>query len=357
MKQPKYMVVSDRNERLTGGREIGRGKFIVERANAGAFLAQSEHLNIEPWRGFSRLYDIRPGDTVLFVRPGGYGDLLFCTPVFRKLKALGCRIQVACWPEFATVLEANPDIDGLVPYPVPVEIWEAAGRHVWLERIFEDGVESPAETFTTHATDLIARACGLELEDKSMRYDVTTGERKWVAREYPKGARARVGIQLHASAKNRSYPWGHLQVLAALLAKDGHEVMLMGSPGSVKDCEGPFVNLTAANLTFRMTCAIIETCDAMVTPDSSLCHIAGALGIPTVALYGPFLSQTRTQYSPSVKAINGKAPCAPCMHHDNTGIAWPAGCPGWETGRCAALDNIPPALVAAQVSHMIETGK
>ena len=356
MNEPQYLMESRARERMLNGQTVERGTFVVERQNAGAMLAQSRNLSIRPFDLFyrpARHEAIDPGSTVLFVRPGGYGDLLFCTPVFRRLKEMGCRVEVACFPQFAPILEANTDIYGLVPYPVPVEIWKAADHHVWLERILEDGVDGIPETLTWHATDLIAKACGLKLEDKSMRYDVTPGEAKWVKREYPHRGKPRVGIQLHASALNRSYPWKHLQVLAGLLAAEHFEVMLFGAPGSVPECEGPFVNLTAHNLTMRMSCAIVATCDAMVTPDSSLCHVAAALNIPTVALYGPFLSQTRTRYSPSVRAVNGKAPCAPCTFHDNTGVPWPAGCPGWKTGMCAALENIPPALIAAQVSCMI----
>ncbi len=354
MNKPEYLVVSEKRETLTSGMMMERGIFVAERQPAGAFLNQSRELSLRPFGNTAfNPPPIEPGDTVLIVRPGGFGDLLFLTPVIRRLNRMGCKVEVASLPQYAVVLEANTDIYGLVPYPVPLDVWHGARVHVWLERILEDGVDSVTETITSNAIDLIAKACGIEITDKSMRYDVTPGESKWVKREYPSRGKPRVGIQLHASAPNRSYPWRHLQILAALLADEGKEVMLFGSPGSLPECEGPFVNLTANGLTFRQSCAVLSTCDAMVAPDSSLCHVAGALGIPTVALYGPFLSQTRTKYATSVHAINGKAPCAPCNFHDNVGRAWPAGCPGWKTGCCAALENIPPALVAAQVSYMI----
>ena len=357
MNEPEYVIVCPERETLRhAGLTVEQGTFVLERNNAGEFLTQTRKLAVKP---FMRPYrpavklGIRAGDTVLFVRPGGFGDLLFCTPVFRHLASIGCRVVVACLPRFAAALESNPDVWRVAPYPVPVEVWDGAEKHVWLENILEDGVSNEAETFTTPAVDLIARAVGVEIEDKTLRYVVTDEERGWAERVYPKKGKHRVAIQIEASARNRTYPFHNLQVVAGLLAQAGFEVVLFGAPGAIAKVEGPFVNLTADNLTFRQSCAVLSTCDAAVAPDSSLCHVAGALSIPTVATYGPFLLQTRVSYAPSIHAINGRAECAPCNHHGNDGRAWPPGCPGWQTGKCAALDNIPPALISAQVEYML----
>jgi len=357
MTKPEYMIVCPEREKLEpSGLELEQGTFVVERSNAGQFLSQSRKLAVRPFmRPFrsAREGGIRAGDTVLFVRPGGFGDLLFCTPIFRHLAEVGCRVVVACLPRFAPVLEWNPDVWQVSPYPVPVDVWDAADKHVWLENILEDGVGSVAETFTAAAVDLIARLAGVEPEDKTLRYVVTVEEAHWARMTYPMTPKKRVGIQVEASEKCRTYPFQNVQVVAGLLAQEGFEVLLFGRPGLIKKCEGPFLNLTADNLTFRESCAVLAGCDAMVTPDSSLCHVAGALGIPTVATYGPFLGQTRVSYAPSVHAINGRAACAPCNHHASSGLAWPSGCPGWQTGRCAALENIPPELIAAKIAHLI----
>jgi ADP-heptose:LPS heptosyltransferase len=357
MRTPEYLLIVPIRETLPSGTVLEEGTFLVEKINAAGMLAESEHAEIHPIMGdIYKAPPVLPGENVLIVRPGGYGDLLFCTPLCRSLKSMGCDVTVACFSEYGAILEQNPDVDEIIPYPVPLETWMEFDRHVWLEHVIERGVSNIAETYTTHAIDLIAAAAHVEVYDKSMRYDVTPEELRWALDTYPKTDR-RVAIQLNASALNRSYPWSHLQTMAGLIAMDGHEVMLMGLPGMLKGCDTPFRNLTADGLTFRQSCAVLATCDAAVTPDSALCHVAGALGIPTVALYGPFLSQTRTAYSPSVIALNGKADCAPCTHHSSASQPWPAGCPGWKTGRCAALENIPPALVAAQVNHMIESAE
>jgi heptosyltransferase-2 len=203
-----------------------------------------------------------------------------------------------------------------------------------------------------NAVDMIATAAGVTMTDKTMRYVVTEAEAKEAEAAFPLTEKPRVGIQVQASAKNRSYPFEALMKVGNDLLQEGCEVFLFASPGTVRS-DKEFVNLSELKLNFRQSSAVLQTCDAMVTPDSALCHVAGALGIPTVALFGPFPAAIRTAYQKSVFAIDGHAPCAPCHHHDNTGLAWPDGCPGWKTEKCAALANIDPKRVVREVMKRI----
>lgn len=287
---------------------------------------------------------------ILVVRPGGYGDVLFCTATLRALKEMhpSARIVFACLKPYADALGNNPDVDEVVPYPVPVEFWNRATHHLWLENVIEDG----PETITTHAVDLIAAAAGVELVDKTMVYVNSDVETAWAKERFPRIDKPRVGIQVQASALNRTYPFEALEKVAANLVVAGCEVFLFGNPGSLES-DDRYVNLSALNLTFRQSGAVVETCDVMITPDSSLCHVAAALNIPTVALFGPFPSRLRTAYQPSVYAIDGYAPCSPCHHHEGSGQPWPKDCPGWKTNKCAALANIDPARIVKKTLALV----
>jgi len=357
MNNPKYLLVTEQAIGI-----FPAGRHVVERLHAARLMSMTAEADIQRLDAEDylplRVVGVEPRDTVLFVRPGGFGDLLFLTPTLRALKAQNpyCRIVVSCFPAYAPALAGNPDVDEVVAYPVPLDLWKSADSHVWLERILEDD----PETLTTSAVEMIAAEAGVEVENLTMRYEVTEEERAWAAGAYPRrqgagggehgGSRfkPRVGIQVQSSATNRDYPFEHLEKVANELLAKGCEVFLMGNPDSVQ-ADGEFVNLTKDKLNFRQSGAVVETCDAFLAPDSALCHVAAALDIPTVALFGPFPSRLRTIHQPSVRAIDGKAPCAPCHHHENTGKAWPEGCPGWKTDRCAALANIDPKRVAKAV--------
>jgi len=347
MNIPKYVAVIPRQIGL-----LDKGRFVLEREHAAVLLGRFPEIDLERTDFYRPLRDSDPESeaSILFVRPGGFGDLLFITPTFRELKRLypRCTIKVSCAGKFEPALRENPDVDGIVPYPVPVEDWEAADHHVWLERILEDG-ESAGKL---NAIDLIASAAGVSPDDKTMRFELSEMERSMALECYPKTDKPRVGIQVEASALNRTYPGELLVKVAGNLAASGCEVFLFGV-GDHIEAAPEFVNLAKINPTFRQSCAILATCNAVLAPDSSLLHVAGALGIPALGLFGPFQSALRVKYAKSITAIDGHAPCAPCHHHAGNGIDWPEGCPGIEKGRCQALANIDPKRIVKTIYRLL----
>lgn len=348
MNHPKY--IADFSEQVG---ILKRGRFIVERSMAGVALQRFsgvEIFRLETYRPLRIEPEMDPKGTILFVRPGGHGDMLFLTPTLRalKLKYPKCKIQVACHDNFAPVLHHNPDVDQILPYPVPENAWMEADRHVWLERILEDG----KEPLQVNAIDLIAMAAGVKLEDKTIRLELTPLEKSAALQAYPKTELPRVGIQVEASVVSRDYPPESLIKVAYKLRSEGCEVMLFGYSDRI-EADPEFINLTKLKLEYRQSCALVDTCDAFIAPDSSLCHVAGALGIPTVGLYGPFPARLRTAYQATTVAIDGFAPCAPCHHHGGSGLEWPSECPGNKTGQCAALANIDPKRVIATVMRLL----
>jgi heptosyltransferase-2 len=58
-------------------------------------------------------------------------------------------------------------------------------------------------------------------------------------------------------------------------------------------------------------CAIVGSMDALVTGDTMAMHVAIALGVPVVAIFGPTVPQEIAIYGPGRKVVSG-AECAPC---------------------------------------------
>ncbi|NQU08156.1 MAG: glycosyltransferase family 9 protein [Candidatus Abyssubacteria bacterium] len=57
---------------------------------------------------------------------------------------------------------------------------------------------------------------------------------------------------------------------------------------------------------------IIDRCHYFVTTDSGLGHIANALGIPTLAIFGPANSNRTGPYGAGNVVVRKKLPCSPC---------------------------------------------
>lgn len=63
-------------------------------------------------------------------------------------------------------------------------------------------------------------------------------------------------------------------------------------------------------------CALIKSCNLFVGNDSGLLHIANALSIPSVGIFGPSSAEQVLSYkNKNIMIINHKVPCSPCYVH------------------------------------------
>lgn len=285
---------------------------------------------------------------VLISRTGGFGDILFCTPLVRELQAQGLEVSFSCVPHYHDAL-AGVGVE-FVPYPLTMSAVADYGRVIWLEGVIEF-----AHDPSTHAVDLVAEAAGEMLtQGKHCSYRVAPADAEWANQKYPRTEAKRIGVQLAASAVSRTYPRELMMTALSELLRRGYEVFLFGRPGEIQiNTPHPrLINTSADAPSFARSCAALATCDAVLAPDSALCHVAGALDLPTVAVYAAFPWKARTAYAPSVKALTGHLPCAPCAWHGRSG-PFPAGGPCFKTGRCEALATISPERVVRELEKSV----
>ncbi len=303
-------------------------------------------------------------------RVGGFGDIILMTPLLRELKRRWpkCVLHFSCMNHYGVVLAGLDYIDACIGYPIPQAL--LATYDAWI--FFENAIERNPRAEKMHMTDLFGEIAGFKgtvrdlsllgkgqpaIVDKKPDYKVSENEMIWVMEQYPRiNSKRRVCVQISASGKCRVYPVQKMGEALAMLIKKGWEVMLLGAKGDVvgiKDTPD-LRNLAAAGLTFRQSCAVINNSDAFIGSDSALLHIAGALGIPAVGLYGPFPADLRTRYCPTTVALSGKGSCAPCFHHHNPtlGNDFPDNCPSRSRGLCQVLEKIAPDDIVRNVERI-----
>ncbi len=66
-------------------------------------------------------------------------------------------------------------------------------------------------------------------------------------------------------------------------------------------------------LSLRASVGVLSFCDYFVTNDSGLMHIAAALGVPTIAIFGSTDPVATGPRSPKAIVIKHQIPCAPCF--------------------------------------------
>lgn len=292
---------------------------------------------------------------ILAIRHGAFGDLLFLTPIFSEIKNRwsDAEISICCAKKYSEAVVNNPDISAVINYPIKLS--EAKNFDAIINFVYSD--EHEKKNNKTHIIDLFAELAGLTITNKKLKLPIPDYEINKMFVKYIRTKRTRIGIQVFASNNIRSYPFFLFEKLIDKLWEKGYEIFLFGSQNQIPlSSKDRLINFTEFNPSpsFIESASIMKTCDLFIAPDSSLCHVAGALEIPTIALFGPFPSELRTAHAHSIKSIEGKGDCAPCFHHTFNGKQFPEGMPCEEKGYCSVLANIDPEIILMEIEEKVE---
>lgn len=333
--------------------ELPAGRWLCSDANA------FELAMIAP-RGTVKLHDpswlpwkdvFHDGMSIVFIRSGAIGDLLFLTPALEafKIKYPKSRVGLSCFEKHHHLFKATgPELfDDLLPYPLPLDYMEQFQKAVSLENVVE-------LAGSKHATDAFAEALGVTVTIYYPSYHVLEQEREWAACSLPKGDKPRVALQLRASVRNRDYPMAQWNEVISGLVGRGWEVLLYGSKGQVPPLPkgSPAEVIDCSSMTFREAAAVLETCDAFCGVDSAFVNLCPALGVPAIGLYGPFPWQSRTSHAPKTLALSGVGECAGCCWAPQAGRHFPPTMECAKTGVCSVLASIEPKRIIAKVDAL-----
>ncbi len=94
-------------------------------------------------------------------------------------------------------------------------------------------------------------------------------------------------------------------------------------PGQQTACNGQrasenvsHILMMAGKTNLRQLAALISECDAFITNDSGPMHLASALLVPIVAIFGSTNKSTTGPFGQGHKVISKDLPCAPCMKRE-----------------------------------------
>ncbi len=190
----------------------------------------------------------------------------------------------------------------------PPESLERHQVNYWLSMLRETGVTS-----------------GTEDGDFAIKLDVHVPNRermlKWLAAN-----RRRVESPIFAIAPAAAYgpakewPAARYAALIDLIAqRDDAEVCLVGAPSERAKCDevvamsksGAIVAAGATNIGELI--ALLSLCDGFIGNDSGCAHIAGALELPTVVIFGSTNPDRTRPLGSKTRVIYHKLECSPCL--------------------------------------------
>lgn len=307
---------------------------------------------------------------ILVIRVDGIGDLLNSTPSIALLRKNypSAEITVLACSLNASVLIGNPDVDKIL-------VFDRGGRHRGVFAQFQFYRELRRERYqlvvamqTAMWSHLVAFLSGalyrLGRYQKRFRSTLThawrgkypkgethevdrnlelvrlickgEGQRKLIFHLLPDeitAAKARlaswgvgsdsflIGIHPGGSSFDKRWPEGQYAELADRLARHYNAtILLLRGPGEEALTNNIQKAMRSAAITYapetiRELGALLSCCDLVVCNDSGPMHLAAALDVPTVAIFGPTDHVAWHPLSENAAIVRRDMPCWPCSAH------------------------------------------
>jgi len=267
------------------------------------------------------------GKKIMCWRTGGIGDMMFLSPVFRHLKSKfqNCLIRVASGCK--QPLENLPEIDELYGMPFNANLLNDMDYHLMFQGIIEGSSEASKKT---HAVDMFYSYFNIDsthfpVEDKRPRLFFKEEETKWceetIAKLNIEKADFVVGIQMETSAPLRNFPKEKLKVVIdTMIKEDNVKIMLIGT--EQHNVIGHYLRggnekiILATGYDVRQSIILATRYNLILSPDTFMIQVAGALEKPLIGIYGPFPSEVRMKYFKNAIGLDPSVVCSPCFKHD-----------------------------------------
>ena len=319
-----------------------------------------------PSRLFRKKGEIKPDDVreILVIRTAYIGDVVMTIPILRPLKERYplAKISFLTSTKAGEVLENNPYVDDIITfdpfwfYPSQINEYLKFIRRL-KGKTFDLVIEARGDIrellflvfplnarfkvsydvggggyFLTHSVPYkalrhkveyhldIARYLGCEINGVEWEIYLTDDENKKAADLLLSGGADidKPLIAIHPGARKELKCWPaerFARVADSLIEKYGVSLVITGTSEEIPLAENVkkmMINdcvCLAGKTTLREMAAVIKRCNLFICNDSSPMHIAAALNIPTIAIFGPSKSVETSPYGAEHIVIEKEFPC------------------------------------------------
>ena len=284
------------------------------------------------------------------IRFSSLGDIVQTTAFLNKLKGLfpKSHITYVTKERFKEILDGQPFVDRVVALKRGQSIFELAKEiekphcvfdlHVNIRSVLLSSLLNPVclkrvkkNTIYRYALvlknetlkQLFMRKSidNIEEQLKLLGVNVDTKDARPVlyvknTKKEPKA----VGFAVGAKWKTKMWPKEYFRELAKMLTKDGYNVWLFGSKdeAEIADFVGrglDGVESFVGRLSLKGTIEEMSKCIGFVSNDSGLMHVASALDIPLVAIFGPTVRGFGFYPRGRSVVLEKDISCRPCSLH------------------------------------------
>ena len=295
---------------------------------------------------------------VLFHRHAGIGDIICTFPTVLELRKRhpDAVFVFNTWKPFKSLVEMGRVADLVVA-------WDSSWVHRLVHRSYvlqlED--ERPSGREFVHLIDDFARSLDVVPSSRQPRLYVPEPlSQSLKIRILPFAEKARHVLGIHIGPSWLVREWsaeGWEKLVALLRDRFDCTVIQFGSDmhtvkGLVPTPRIPGTEDWVGKLSLEETIAALQHLDLLVGIDSGLLHAAGAVGTPTVGLFGAVDPKLRLPpETPSIGVV-ADVPCLGC-HHRLPRLHWRDGCPN----HIQCMSELTPENVLNACARILDGGK
>ena len=239
------------------------------------------------------------GKTVLIYQEQGIGDMIQFARYIPLIKELGAIVVVECSPELAPLMSTVPGIDKVIMVGSTLPKYDTHIAMMSLARVFQTTLET-----LPNETPYISPPEGLSIQlPPSLDHQRQIGI-------------AWAGRPTHTNDINRSCDFKHFIELLGVpgvsvysLQKGLHEVDIKEN-----GCSALVVEMGSRLNDFADTAALIQQLDLVITVDTAVAHLAGAMGkpvwvvLPFAADWRWMIETSESPWYPSMRLFRQRQP-------------------------------------------------
>jgi len=258
---------------------------------------------------------------------GGLGDIIMATPIARgiKRKHPESHVTYAVPTDYAggdllDLLLYNPYIDEIIDYKIVSRDDYDAFTDITRAGLAEEVRAAKNRVVPKNRIDLFSEESGFPLYGMTLPiYVMLEEERAWgkdfvakqVAGKKPRGL---IAVHLRSNDPKRTWPKDRVREFLTLCAKHNYHTFLFGWGDNADEWRISGTTLVF-NYKIRQAAAILDACDLLVCPDSSMLHLGGALNKRIVSLFGSMPPACRINHYPNaIAVVNQKLSCLGCLY-------------------------------------------
>ena len=303
----------------------------------------------------------------LLIRSANWiGDAVMTTPAVRAIRKNfpHARISLLAKPWVSTVFENSPHIDEIIPYNFkgPWKTFQIAGmlakrdfdaailfqnafEAAWIPYLaqipirigYDTDLRKCLLTHPVHCSSKILRlhqihyyneilkGSGFETDGTFLEIYLSAKDREAALKILKESDISEtdfvVGINpsaTYGSAK-QWFPERFARVSDRLNRRFGSKTVIFGGPddqelgANISQMMKTFAADLSGKTTLKEAMAIIARCHLFITNDSGLMHVAAALNVPQVAIFGSTNFAATGPWSPRARIIRSLVSCSPCL--------------------------------------------